>query len=426
MSDHLKRILFISSHAPPAIGGPQNMYNLIKDLPVSSYSILTSFYHIDNVSARKGTWLPGEYIFYDSPRATREQTKGGYEHSPVSQWRDRAAKLKIAIRQLPLARAVFGIPVVIGQINQIVREGQKATRDRSIEIMMGFSDYGPAMIGTYLLHRRTKVPYYLFLFDIYKGNNFFFPGGILAVLFEERIFREAQKIVVTNEGTQEFYRARYGDSIADKMVVIYNSVFPEPYLQNQTPPYNPKPPYTILFTGRIYWPQVRSIKNLLRAVEGINDLDIKVKIYAPHPPEYVRSLGIESPKMSLDMAPPTEMPRIQGAADILLLPLSWHTKSPGIINTATPGKLTDYLIAGRPMLIHAPASTHLVAYAKKYGFAMIVDKEDLGALRDGIRRLLLDISLAEKLIKNAKETFFRNHDANKNKKIFRNLFIAND
>jgi len=422
MSSDIKRILFVSSHAPPAIGGPQNMYNLIRDLSIDSYFILTSFYHIDNVSAQKGTWLPGNYIFYDNPQATKKQTRIPRNSSLISKWYDRVARFKSAIKRVPLVRAVFGIPVIVGQIMSIAREGQKAVRNKGIEIMMGFSDYGPAMIGTYLLHQRTKIPYHLFLFDIYKGNNFFFPGGILADIFEARIFAGAQKIVVTNEGTREFYRQRYGNTIADKMVVIYNSVFPEPYRKIQAPPYNPKPPYNILFTGRIYWPQIRSLKNLFRAVDEINDLDIEMQIYAPHPPEYIKTLGLSSSKATFNMAPPTEMPRVQSQADILFLPLSWHTRSPDIISTATPGKLTDYLIAGRPMLIHAPASTHLVKYAKKHNFAMVVDEEDIGQLRLAIRRLVTDTDFSKKLIENARETFFKNHDANRNIIIFRSLF----
>lgn len=401
------------------------MYNLIKDLPTDSYFILTSFYHIDNVSAKKGTWLPGEYSFYDSPQATKELSQNQPEDGHISKWRARAAKLKSAIRRIPLARAMFGIPVVMGQIASIVRQGQKVIHEKQIDIMMGFSDYGPAMIGTYLLHKRTAIPYHLFLFDIYKGNNFFFPGGILANLYEHRILNGAYKIVVTNEGTREFYRQRYGDDIARKMVVIHNAVFPEPYLEVQPPPYDPRPPYTILFTGRIYWPQIRSLQNLLRAVDQIDDLDIQVKIYAPHPPDYVESLGIKSHKMVLDMAPPTEMPRIQSQADVLFLPLSWRTKSPDIINTATPGKLTDYLIAGRPILIHAPRTTHLVRYAKENNFALTVDNEDMGQLKAAIKKLLLDKELSRQLIKNARATFFKNHDANKNRELFRDLFTVN-
>jgi len=59
MKFYLKKVLIISSWAPPAIGGPQNLYNLLRDFPEDSYCLLTSFYNIDNQSAKIGNWLRG-------------------------------------------------------------------------------------------------------------------------------------------------------------------------------------------------------------------------------------------------------------------------------------------------------------------------------------------------------------------------------
>ena len=122
------------------------------------------------------------------------------------------------------------------------------------------------------------------------------------------------------------------------------------------------------------------------------------------------------------MAPPQKMPEIQTQANILFLPISWHTKSQTIINTATPGKLADYLISNRPILIHAPSSTFLTQYAKKNNFACIVDEENIEKLKNAIKTLLFDKIFAKRIIENAKTTFFRNHDANQNALIFQELF----
>src|SRR3989344_2300168 len=72
METKLKKILIISSYAPPSIGGPQMLYNLLVGYPKDLYYILTSFYNIDNFSLQKGTWLKGKYIFYDKPNTTKE------------------------------------------------------------------------------------------------------------------------------------------------------------------------------------------------------------------------------------------------------------------------------------------------------------------------------------------------------------------
>jgi len=422
MDKNLKKILIISSYAPPAIGGPQNLYNLLRDFPISSYFILTSFYNIDNLSAQKGTWLDGEYIFYDNPGATKKN-KINYRNKKASEKKGSFLNwLKHLAKRSWFIRNIIGIPIIIAQIFWIVRQGKKSIKEKQIDVLLGFSDYGPAIISTYILHKRTKIPFRLFLFDIYKGNYFPFPGGILSKIFESKIFKNAETIIVTNEGTKQFYIKRYGKNVGQKIVVIHNATFPVPCSASEIE-YEPKPPYKILFTGRIYWPQIGAIKNLIQAIKEMNDLDIKLDIYCPNPRQYLEKIGIEEcGKIKISVAPPQEMPRIQARADILFLPLSWNTKSDNIINTATPGKLTDYLVAGKPMLIHAPSNTYLVKYAKKNNFAMIIDKNDVEELKKGIKTLLENPNFARQLIKNARKTFFKNHDANKNAEIFKSLF----
>lgn len=450
MPTDCKKIMFISSYAPPGLAGaPQFMYKLISTLPLESYTILTSFYNIDNISAKIGSWLPGEYVFYDNPGATktaRQQQEIKPEEvatNPTvklkrflrntllfSVWvkaplsaavkMDLVARLKRLLKRNSLVKTLLGAPLILGQLSLIIHQGCRVAKEKKPDILIGFSDYGPALVGTYYIHQATGIPFYIYLFDIYKGNLFPLTGKLLASIYEPRLLKKATKIIVTNEGTKDFYCQRYGNKIADKIVVLYNSADPKPFLELQTP-YQPKSPYTILFPGNIYWPQIRSMQNLIRALDQLNDLDIRFKIYTPHPKEYLKSVGLDSPKIDLSVVPNSEMPKIQSQADILFLPLSWHTKSPEIINTATPGKLTEYLIGGRPILIHAPKESHLVAYAKENDFALVVDEENVDQLATAIRRLLTDIPYAEQLIRNAQATFMKNHDITKTVEKFQEL-----
>ncbi len=409
MQEDLKRFLLISSYAPPAIGGPQNLYNLLRDLPNDLYCILTSYYNIDELSAQTGTWLSGIYIYFDNPKAEKPSL------------RNFAQRIKFLMKRWWLIRNLAGVPLIFGQIIAIVRHGRKTILEKNIELLIGVSDYGPALIGTYFLHKITKRPYHIFLFDLYKGNFFPFPGNFLANLFEKVILKNAEKIIVTNHKTKEFYKKRYPNLIFhDKIVIIYNSAFGEAY-KDHVSKHIPTSPYTILFTGRINWPQLGALKNLVQAVDQINDLDIKLKFYSPNPKNYLARLGFNSPKIEWSVASPSEMPQIQSKADILFLPLAWHTKSPQIIDTATPGKLTDYLAAGRPILVHAPASTAVVAYAKEQNFGLTVDQDNIQQLQNAIRKLLLDQEFAQTLVINAQKTFQQNHEAEKNVKLFLSL-----
>ena len=418
MHNEPSKALLISSYAPPSLGGPQNLYNLLRDTNPNSYCILTSFYSIDNLSAEIGTWLKGEYIYYDNTPGSKNIAD--LKNSTASTFKKRAlvSKIKHFAKRSVIVQKLIGMIVILTPIIAIVSAGKKVIKNKKITSIIGFSDYGPAMIGAYLLHKLTKKRYVIFLFDIYKGNSFPLSGNLLANLLEPHMFKAAHSVIVTNEGTRDFYIKRYGQKISKKIVVIHNSTFKEPYLKFDKP-YDPKMPYKIIYTGRIYWPQIESLKNLIRTVSEMNDLEIKLKIYSPHPKEYLKEIGIiESEKVEILVASPNEMPEIQNSADILFLPLSWNTKSQSIIDTATPGKLTDYLIAGKPILIHAPETTFLAKYAKENNFAEVVDKEDSELLKTAINKLVNNKEYASMLIQNAKKTFLKNHDATINAKIF--------
>ncbi|MEI6580863.1 MAG: glycosyltransferase [bacterium] len=418
MHNEFKKALLISSYAPPSLGGPQNLYNLLKDTNPDSYCILTSFYSIDNLSAKIGTWLKGEYIYYDNTSIKKNLGEKKTDTASTVRRRNTVSKIKHFAKRSSLIQKIAGIFIILTPILAIVWVGKGVIKNKKITSIVGFSDYGPAMIGAYILHKLTRKKYTIFLFDIYKGNLFPFSGNLLANILESHMFKSAASIVVTNEGTRDFYIKRYGQEISKKIIVIHNSTFKEPYLKFNKP-YVPKIPYKIIYTGRIYWPQIESLKNLIQAISDINDIEIKLKIYSPHPKDYLEKIGIvESEKVEILVVSPDEMPEIQSSADILFLPLSWNTKSQAIIDTATPGKLTDYLISGRPMLIHAPASTFLVKYAKENGFAEIVDKEDKELLKGAIYKLVNNKKYVSMLIQNAQKTFSKNHDATINAKIF--------
>jgi len=415
-------MMIVSSYAPPSIGGPQNLYNLFRDTDPSSYCILTSFYNIDNTSAELGTWLLGEYIFYDKKGETKKTGEKPVRIYSPSFGRKVITKLKYLVKRNKFVKQLISISLIVGQVLSIVHSGQKAIKAKKITSLITISDYGPAMIGGYLLHKITKKPYSIFLFDLYRWNYLPFPGNPLAKIFEPHMFKAANNIIVTNEGTKEFYEKKYGKVISNKMTTIHNSTFGEPY-KKVTNSHDPKLPYIIMFTGRIYWPQIQPLLNLIKAVNSIKDVDIKIKIYCPNPKDYLEKIGIkESEKVSIDMAPPQDMPKIQRSADILFLPLTFKGESMNIVNTATPGKLADYLIVGKPMLVHAPASSYLARYAKENNFAAVIEEDNIGKLVDGIKKIILDKKFSDTIVENAQRTFSKNHDANKNAILFRKVF----
>jgi len=380
-----KKLLILSQCAPPAIGGIQNLYNLFINISPDDYFLLTNQI---NVTKNTGSKLPCKYFFY----------------SKFLSKKSICFKLNICFK---LLKKLLGII-----------QGLKIIKNNKINILMGISDGGFSFLLTFTLAKLTKKPYIIYLFDLYKGNNLFGLGKKFSNFFEPILFKYASQIIVTNEGTKNYYIKQYGNKISIK--IIHNSAFSEFYKKYPTK-YNPSSPYTILFTGHIYWPQEQSIRNLIQAIDKINDINVKFILYTPNPSkDFVEEFKTHK-KIEFKIASQKEMPQIQSKADILFLPLSWNTPAPDIIKTASPGKLTDYLIAGRPILIHAPNYAYISQYARQYNFAHVVKEENFELLKMGIKKLLFNNKYSKTLIYNAKKIFYKNHEALKNSKYLQNI-----
>jgi len=419
MRIHLgKRVLIVSSWAPPMVGGPQNLYNLFSQFSPDSYCILTR-YEIIRRGNPIGTWLSGEYFFCDHNLQAQKSSVSTSHPSGTVALVNACRRVRRRISSLGSGVIILGFALdTLVTIAQMVRMGTRIARQKNIRCILGVSDTGPALIATYLISRFTGLPYSLYLFDIYLGNKLERPTEeLLAKLFEPRLFKTAALVIVTNEGTEQFYRKRYGYKF--KCCVIHNSVFPEAYKTKRTT-YAPTKPYTIVFTGNVYWPQERSLRNLIGAVSQLQDLPVHLDLYVPNTNEAFKRIVGTCQNVQLTSASQSEMPDVQCRATILFLPLSWHT-TPEVIATATPGKLADYLASGRPMLIHAPPYAYVNEYARQEGFALVVDQEDVEELGEGVRKLIFDVQYSRGLIENAKRTLYKNHDATANAQKLANI-----
>ena len=113
---------------------------------------------------------------------------------------------------------------------------------------------------------------------------------------------------------------------------------------------------------------------------------------------------------------------IQKSADILFVGLSFDASYPLLINTSSPGKLAEFLVSGRPIIIHAPRQSYISWYARTRNFAYVVDKDDVEFLEQGLQTLLSSSSLCRTFTQNAWKTALENHNAQKNAAEFQSFF----
>lgn len=402
-----KKTLVVSSWAPPMIGGPQNLYNLFSQFSPESYCILTG----SAVIQKKGwgTPLPCRYFFYDTGYAVDgDNLRVGINRT--AQFREIGwPTFGGAVRRI--IGPIVSVLSLVYSIVRMTKVGIHLVYQEGVRCMVGISDTGAALISTYIISVLTRTPYVLYLFDLYKENELPFPHKFVARLVERRIFTRASVIVVTNEGTLRFYRSRYKSAI--RFEVVHNSVFPSAYESERTA-YDPTKPYKIVYTGMVYWPQERSLMNLFRTMDELREFPVRLDLYVPNATLSLKRRLEKRSNIRLMSASQSEMPSVQCKATVLFLPLSWQTRAPNIVTTATPGKLVDYLASGRPILIHAPPYSYVSQYARENSFALSVDVEDAQVLRDALLRLLQDIHFSKQLVRNALKTLRKNHDATRN------------
>ena len=333
-------LLIVTSYAPPMTqGAPQNLYNLFSQFPSNSYCILTSYGTIRRAKP-SGTWLAGDYFFYDYSGNAQKSFPPPVTGRNTSVLAGTYGSLAEAAKRLPpICRKLFVATVqgayLLRNVIMTLRTAPPIITGRKIECILGTSDIGSSLISTYLLSRHTGVPYVLYLFDIYVGNRLPLINDLLARIFEPLLFRNASLVIVTNEGAEQFYRKKYGDAF--RCAVVHNSVFPSAYTAKRTL-YAPRKPSTVVYTGQVYWAQERSLMNLFQALDE-SELPVQVDVYVPNASKAFKESIAKFPNVRLSSAPPSEMPNVQSQATILYLPLSWHTGRPEVIATATPGKL---------------------------------------------------------------------------------------
>jgi glycosyltransferase involved in cell wall biosynthesis len=87
----------------------------------------------------------------------------------------------------------------------------------------------------------------------------------------------------------------------------------------------------------------------------------------------------------------------QRAADVLFLPLAFHSTIQEVLRTSAPGKLAEYLASGRPILVHAPAETFIAGHFRSHRAGIVVDTPDPQRLAGALRDIAGDAALRDSL-----------------------------
>lgn len=240
----------------------------------------------------------------------------------------------------------------------------------------------------------TGVPFVAYILDYYAGS-WTDKQGELARRLEPQIMRDAAAVLVTNEHMADIYRCQYGIEavIIRNPCIISNSPSTEKPVSLL-----PADTINIVYTGAIYTAHYDAFRRLIAAIRALQRNDVKLHIFTNNPLSVLTLEGINGPEVVFhDYLPPDNIVHLQQQADILFLPLAFHSHLPEMIATSAPGKTGEYLAAGKAVLVHAPPNSFLSWYFRQHGCGAVVDREDVDLLAETLQRLIEDAAWREQL-----------------------------
>lgn len=388
------KLALVSNILPPSeTAHAAIIHRLLRDLNPENYCLLSSTNYNDYRGDEYSAKLPARYFYLSSTNLDVDLP-----------WGMRARTRLLA----DLWRRVR-------QILKIVRS-EKCDR---IMVCTGGNEVldFPA---AYLASRLARVPFYAYLLDQYSHMLSYVMGNNFLRYLEPLALRGATAVITPNEFMQEQVKQRYQIN----PILIRNACDLSPYQRAEADglsvEVHSSNEVQIVYTGAVGELHFSAFRDLLKAIAGWQAKPVKLHIYTAQPTSQLENEGIAGPVIYHDHVPLRSVPAIQMGADILFLPLALNSAHHDTVRTAAPGKMAEYLAAGRPILVHAPSDSFVAWYFKKHECGLVVDTEDPEQLRAGILRLLEDQNLRRRLITSAAERARIDFDAS----IARDRFLS--
>ena len=364
--------MLVHALAPPLPGGtPVVLRRLLTGLPGVRLEVVTDLVVRSRVKAGGSDVLPGRYrYFFKWPGWGGRWRWGRY--------------------------VVAGIDLVLAVVAG-VRAARWARRD-GVRWVMSVTDDGFSPVAGAVAARLARCPHVVMVFDLWEENAYSEARRALARRLEGPIFRSAAKVVGYCEEIAEHFAAKHGIDATFIRTPIDPGPAPSPMRDRDGRDAE------LLMAGALYWMQEDAVKRLLRVTPSVPGL----RTVAMAPPE---QLAITDARFdAVEQPVPVERFRDRlERADVLFLGLSFDCEHPLLARFSTPARLTDYLAAARPLLVHAPAESHVARYCRREGLAEVVDAPDEGQLRAALQRILDDPEAAQARAQRAREHLERVH-----------------
>ena len=368
--------MLVHALAPPTPGGtPVILHRLLSGLRGVRLEVVTKRSLRAAVRRGDGQVLPGRYRFVAKWPGWGSRWRAG---------RIAAAAVNLALALVAGARAA------------------RWARSGGVRWVMSVSDEGFSVVAGAVAARLAGLPHLIMVFDLWEENAYNDVDRWIARRLERRLWRGAAAVIGYDEPIADHYERKHG---VRARVIATPIELGEPSANGDRPA-SPGGTSDVVFAGALYWAQLDALLRLSRVCRGLP----QVRLTFIGDADEARAAGIEADAFERPLSPDEFRGRVE-RADVAFLGLSFGSPHPEVIATASPARLPEFMASGTPILVHAPAGSHVAEYARREDFAEVVDRPDDAALAAGMRRVLVERALSRARAARARELAHERHDA---------------
>jgi glycosyltransferase involved in cell wall biosynthesis len=239
------------------------------------------------------------------------------------------------------------------------------------------------------------VKFYAYLHDTLAEGLSHKRYKNIAKVVQQNIFDTSHKIFVMSEGMKDLYKNKYN---VDTIPLLHS--FSEDLEEKELNNYAIEK--SIFWGGAVY---AINKETVMRVHTACKDLDYTLTLSAANTLEKLNNLGFENKNIKiLPFLSREDYITTVGNQKALLLSIDWPDESAvhkDELATIFPTKTIEYLISGRPILVHCPEEYFLAKFFKDHKCGIVLTDRDPQKIKEKIEAVFNDEKKLKEMVSNA-------------------------
>ena len=275
-----------------------------------------------------------------------------------------------------------------------------------------------------MLSKHLKIPICFQLGDdwpMYLYRDSLLSLGLRPVVKRavNELIAESSMLIANSKRMAEEYAVRYGY----RFVPIMMGDRAERFQVAQPVRLHEPSIISLLYSGNLGQGRWKSLTEVCYAAEALQREGYRIGVTAFASTVPSEAINLLKSLNNLQVLPPPAhdmLPAYLKGADILVLPETFNSAMANEIRLSISTKAHLYMMSERPILVYGSPLTGIVDYARREGWASVVDHNDQLQLMAALRQLIDDPALRQRLVERGIHVALKNHSES----VIRKRFLA--